>query len=488
MSGVTTEVFVTAEGGEQMLARRPRTRRPIRASYDAAQTTNENTVHWANADYLSADAGATAAVRRVIRSRARYEVANNTFARGLVQRVANDVIGTGPRLQMLTLDGKANAKIEQEFRWWADEVKLAAKLRTMRMSRATDGEVFALLRTNPKLSAPIKLDVQLIECDRVTTPWGTPDSPRFVDGIWFDAYDNPETYYVQRYHPGSYNRNTTYPNAYSQVPADAIMHWYRQDRPGLSRGVSELVSALPLFAQLRRYTLAVIAAAETAADMAMVLQTNAPANDESAVAVDAMDVVELERRMATVLPEGWQLGQTKAEQPTTTYGDFVRQILTQIARCLDVPYNIAAGDSSSYNYASGRLDHKGYYKTIRIDRHDCELTVIDRIFSAWMYEGVLVSGFMPPQWRSWRRYPHKWFWDGDEHVDPAKEANAQKTRLANMTTTLAHEYGLQGKDWEVELRQRAKEYLLMDSLGLRALPAEQEGQPVTRDEDDDKDD
>jgi len=160
---VTTEVFVTVEGGEQVLSRRPRTRRPIRASYDAAQTTNENTVHWSNADYLSADAGATAAIRRVIRSRARYEVANNTFARGLVQRVANDVIGTGPRLQMLTDDYDANARIEQEFRWWAEEVRLAAKLRTMRMSRATDGEVFALLRTNPKLSTPIKLDVQLIE-------------------------------------------------------------------------------------------------------------------------------------------------------------------------------------------------------------------------------------------------------------------------------------------------------------------------------------
>ena len=42
----------------------------------------------------------------------------------------------------------------------------------------------------------------------------------------------------------------------------------------------------------------------------------------------------------------------------------------------------------------------------------------------------------------------QWFWNGHEHVDPAKEANAQATRLKNHTTTLAVEYARQGRDWE----------------------------------------
>jgi len=63
-------------------------------------------------------------------------------------------------------------------------------------------------------------------------------------------------------------------------------------------------------------------------------------------------------------------------------------------------------------------------------------------------------------------FAHQWFWDGHEHVDPLKEANAQATRLARHTTTLAHEYARQGKDWETELRQRAKEVALMKELGL----------------------
>jgi len=98
------------------------------------------------------------------------------------------------------------------------------------------------------------------------------------------------------------------------------------------------MSVLPLFAQLRRYTLAVLAAAETAADFAAVLYTDAPANGE-ADPVEPMDLVELERRMATVLPCGWKLGQVQAQQPSTTYAEFKKEILNEIARCLNMPFN-----------------------------------------------------------------------------------------------------------------------------------------------------
>ena len=87
----------------------------VRAKFDAAQTTPDNRKHWANADHLSADAAATPDVRRTLRNRARYEVANNSYARGIVLTLANDVIGTGPRLQMLADSAKANRTIEAEF-------------------------------------------------------------------------------------------------------------------------------------------------------------------------------------------------------------------------------------------------------------------------------------------------------------------------------------------------------------------------------------
>ena len=127
---------------------------------------------------------------------------------------------------------------------------------------------------------------------------------------------------------------------YDRVPAGAMVHYFRTDRPGQTRGIPEITPALPLFAQLRRYTLAVIAAAETAADFAAVLYTDAPANGE-ADPVEPMDLVELERRMATVLPGGWKLSQVHAEQPPTGFSEFAKEILNEICRCLNMPFNVA---------------------------------------------------------------------------------------------------------------------------------------------------
>jgi lambda family phage portal protein len=436
----------------------------VRGRYDAASTTEENRRHWANADHLSANAANNPTVRRTLRARSRYEVANNSYARGIVLTLANDCVGTGPRLQLLTGDDAANRTAEIAFARWAHSIRLAEKLRTIRSARAESGEVFALLTANPSIDSPVKLDLRLIEADQIATP--TVSLAGGVDGIVFDSFGNPIEYHLLRSHPGDAAGIGSSLTGFERVSAEAIVHYFRADRPGQTRGIPEITPALPLFAQLRRYTLAVIAAAETAADFAAVLYTDAPANGE-ADPVEPMDLVDLERRMATVLPGGWKLGQVTAEQPATTYGEFKHEILNEIARCLNMPFNVAAGNSSGYNYASGRLDHQTYYKSIRVDQAHMGRVVLDPIFRAWLDEATLVEGLLPQSLRTKGTLPeHQWFWDGMEHVDPAKEANAQATRLGSHTTTLAYEYARQGRDWESELRQRAKELALMNELGL----------------------
>src|SRR5690606_21276408 len=252
------------------------------------------------------------------------------------------------------------------------------------------------LSANPKVDSPVTLDVQLVEADRVASPI-LPVLPTDgdIDGITLDAWGNPQTYSILRQHPGDLSAWKT---QYDLVPAEAVIHWFRADRPGQHRGIPEITPALPLFAQLRRYTLAVIAAAETAADFAAVLFTDAPANGE-AQALEPMDGVELEKRMATVLPDGWRLGQIDAQQATSSYAEFKREILNEIARCLNMPFNVAAGNSSGYNYASGRLDHQTYYKSIRVEQGNLQSVVLDRILHAWLEEAVLIEGLLPQEMR-----------------------------------------------------------------------------------------
>jgi capsid protein len=249
-----------------------------------------------------------------------------------------------------------------------------------------------------------------------------------------------------------------------------VLHWFRGDRPGQARGVPDILPALPLFAQLRRFTLAVIAAAETAADFAGILYTDAPASGE-ADAAEPFEPIELEKRALVTMPGGWKMSQLQAEQPSTGYAEFKHEILNEIARCLNMPFNVAAGNSSGYNYASGRLDHQTYFKAIRVEQVHLEAVVLDRVLAAWFDEAALIPGLLPDDLGPFVTWPHQWFWDGHEHVDPAKEATAQATRLANLTTTLADEYARRGLDWEAQLRQRAKELALVAALGLTPAQA-----------------
>jgi capsid protein len=294
-----------------------KTRRPalrmLRARYDAAVTNDDNRRHWAAADGLSANSANSAEVRRILRNRARYEVSNNSYARGMVLTLAHDVVGTGPRLQMLTESPEANRRIEREFARWTTAIRLAEKLRTMRGARATDGESFALLTSNPKLPLDVQLDLRLVEADQVTTPDPRLDVP--VDGIVFDSTGNPVEYHVLKEHPGA----STYRRAlaFDRIPADSMLHWFRVDRPGQARGIPDITPALPLFAQLRRFTLAVLAAAETAADFAGILYTDAPASGE-ADAAEPFEPIELEKRALVTMPGGWKMSQIQAEQPAQT--------------------------------------------------------------------------------------------------------------------------------------------------------------------------
>jgi capsid protein len=226
-----------------------------------------------------------------------------------------------------------------------------------------------------------------------------------------------------------------------------------------------MTSALPLFALLRRYTLAVLGSAEHAALPSGIIYTDTPGLDPADV--DPMDTIEMERGSWLTLPASWKIGQIKAEQPTTVYREFKREILNEICRCVNMPFNIAAGNSSEYNYASGRLDHQMFFRSIGVDRNRLQQLVLDPLFKAWLNEAVLVEGFLSQQARTTSfESPHQWIWDGFEHVDPAKEANAQGERLKNSTTTLAAEYAKGGLDWENEIRQRARELDLMRKLNI----------------------
>jgi len=248
-----------------------------------------------------------------------------------------------------------------------------------------------------------------------------------------------------------------------------MFHWFRVDRPGQLRGIPEVTPALPLFAQLRRFTLATLSAAETAANFAGIL-TGVPADEDDQV--PPWDNVEITRNMLTTTPEGTDLKQFSAEHPTTTYEMFKRELLCEIARALQMPRLIALLDASGYNYSSGRLDKQASDRSIEVERYQCELVVLKKIWNAWFDEAIRIPGFLPVEVEAGMQVTPRWLWRELGHVDRKKEADGATAEMENMTTTLSNECAKSGLDWEEVLEQRAAELQRVTELGLIKRNAE----------------
>jgi capsid protein len=446
----------------------------MRARYDAAQTTDENRRHFAAADAYSPDVSNSLSVRMILRNRGRYVYFNNPRAKGVIGTVANHTVGEGPRLQLQLGTGaqaqKLSNRIEDDFVSWAKRVNLARKLRQSRIAKAISGEIFAVLGMNPDLNHRVKLDVRLVETDRVTNnSWEMEGND--IDGIFLDDRGDPIAYRILRQHPGD-RFYVVQPGDYDDFPARLVLHYFTQERPDQHRGVPDITPAVQLFEEGRRFRAAVLAAAETAADFAMVIYSDATPDD--AVQPAPMDTVELERRMATTLPPGWKLAQTKPEQPITGYKEFSRELLGEMARCFHMPLSLASLDANDANMSSSYIINQPYEKAIDVERSEIESCFLGPILDAWLTLAFDPNSDEPIARRVPEIFPHNWFWPLiGEHADPMKRAQGQTMRLAANLTTLSREYAREGLDWEVELTQRAKEKKLMDELGLTdatALP------------------
>ena len=326
---------------------------------------------------------------------------------------------------------------------------------TAAYAKIGDGESFLVMISNPGPDSPVKLDVlnlEAIVCSRFGMLPGDD-----VDGVLLDPFGNPRPIPL----PDGASRRAEYGFAEDDVEGDsgALRLPLVQKGPAEQhRGCRRLRPPFPSlpssggirWRRWRRRKRRRI----SPRFCIRIIRVGRGAGFGSAGRID------ITKRMMTTLPGGWKMGQFQPEHPTTTYAEFKREILGEIARCLQMPVNIITGDSSQHNYASGRLDHQAYFKAVRMRQRACARSVVERIFREWWGE-YTVHAKWPKEAPA-----HFWFWDGTEHVDPQKEANAQAVRLASGTTNLAIEYARMGFDWETALEQRAKEIQKMRELGI----------------------
>ncbi len=456
------------------------------ASFDGAKTHEDNRLHWANSDGLSANAANSPEVRRTLRNRSQYEDDNNPNANGLTSDAAEETIGTGPRLQ-LDIDGPdvdfetplpddLPREIEKKWKGWAKAVGLTDHLLTAVASEITRGEVFLFSFINPGLADPVQLALRLYETDQIHTPWFA--SNQLVDGIEFDRDGNPTWYHVLKQHPGDQGLTWSPTAEADRVPARQMIHLFKGRRPSQARGLPTFTSSLSIYAVLRRYQMACLQSAEAQARIAGVIeQENALPDDGGDDDDGAGEQIQYAGVHLLTLTAGQTARALPHTSPPPNYKEFKAEGLTDAGRPLCAPRNISIGSSADYNYASARLDSQRWQRSIRLRRDRIERLALNRIFREWAALALLTPGYLPPGTPPIERWCWRWRWDGFVSIDPVKDAKAATERLTNGTSSLDRECGDMGEDWEdvqdQRLAEESREIKRREALGLPPKTAPQ---------------
>lgn len=424
---------------------------------------------------------------KTLRQRSRDLAQNNDYVRNALRVIENNVVGQGITMQASVrmrrgnrMDDTTNAAIEAAWAKWkrarychtAGILSFADIERLAIRSVADSGEVFIRMVRQQFGGGRVPMGLEVIEADRLDVDnnevaKGTGNEVRM--GVERDQWGRPVAYHFKAQHPGDYPLavSGTVDGRTIQVPADQVIHLYRQERPGQTRGFPWIASAIMRMHHLNGFTEAeVIAARAEACRMGFITLPEDDAMQDGSQ--DDQPVSNFEPGKIERLLPGETYTEAKPTRPGGTFEPFVRAMLRSMAAGIGVSYATLSRDYSDANYSSSRLsllDDRDQWRVLQSWMIEC---FHRRVFEEWLDLAVLSGELQltqyeanPEPFKAVRWIPRGWQW-----VDPAKEMSAYKDAVRCGFTTLADVVAAQGGDLEDLMQQRRRELDMAEELGL----------------------
>lgn len=444
----------------------------------AAAAVSRLTSSWTGT-YHSLDRDLTSALPR-LRARARDLAQNNDYVRRYLSMVAVNVAGQGVSIQSQARwddgqpDRQLNAAIEDAFSRWAQQPEITRRMDWAEVQRLTarscalDGEALIRLSIQNR-----RLQLQLLDPTLLDDTYSDA-TKRIVMGVETDAHGAPVAYHILTAHPG----DAATQRRRERVPAENIIHLYRNDRAQQTRGVTWLHSAMKRLNDLGGYEeAAIIAARVGAAKMGFF---TAPDGDLSPLA-DAGDPAgelyqDADPGRFGLLPPGYDFKSFDPDYPHEQYGTFVKAQLRGIAAGLGVAYHNLAGDLEAVNFSSARagtLEERDQWMILQ----DWFIAGFVRpVFAAWL-DAALLAGEISVITQAGPRVldstvtdkvlagvtlaGRRWAW-----VDPVKDVQANLMAIDGGLKSRREVAAEQGRDLDDVWAQIAREQAEAERLGL----------------------
>lgn len=455
---------------------------PRRRAFDAANTGR------LFSDWLTLTKSADADIRytlKALRARSRDLAQNNDYARRYLDLVSANVVGAkGIQLQVRArepdgrLDQVANQQIEAAWHeWgragtctvdgrasWIDAQRLAIE------SIVRDGEVFVLFVEDRGNRFGFRL--QFIDPDLVDVEHNAEleGGGQIRMGVEVDATGRPVAYHIRTRHPDDY-QHTGRAARVERIAAERVLHLYRADRIGQTRGVPWTASAMTRLKMLGGYEEAELVAARIGASK-MGFFTSETGDEYGADgSEDTGDLrMEVSPGQFEQLPKGVDFKAFDPQHPNAAFKDFEKAMLRGIASGLGVSYTSLANDLEAVSYSSirqGLLEERDFWRMHQhwLIEHFCQ-----PVYLRWLRQ-VLATGMTTLPERKYDKFaattwvPRGWQW-----VDPRNEAEAQILAINNGLMTRTQALAERGLDVEDVLRELAAEDELAASVGVVLNP------------------
>jgi lambda family phage portal protein len=463
------------------------TTEPPRAAYEAGAVTRR-TAGW-HAPTSSPNSGVLSNLT-TLRDRSRAAVRNDGTAKGAIDHLVTNVIGTGIQPLSKADDPELAKRIDALFLRWTDESDADGLLDFYgQQSQVTrgwfeGGEIFTRLRLRrPEDGLSVPLQLQVLEpelCPHTTTDLSvTASGNRVRAGIEFNGLGQRVGFW---FHPS----RTADPEEVDygtlrRVPADSVIHLFDPLRPGQLRGLPLLTPALVRLHELDKFDDATLLRQQL--QNMFVAFIKRPIVDGDATPIDVLSgqavtdtderpLVGLEPGITQELAPGEDITFSEPPDVSSTYPDFMRQQLMAVASATGVPYEILTGDMSRVNDRTVRVILLEFRRRIQAWQHQIiAFQFCRRVWNAWLTQ-VVINGLLPIPVEQFVQNPEpfarvKWMPQGFPYINPVQDEQAAREAVRDGFTSRAAVVAERGEDVEVIDREQAKDNKRADELGLR---------------------